>query len=214
MNRVRLLVFNAALGALDYRVPPGLAIEFGSIVVAPLGPRQIVGIVWEAERLPGSEVPDAKLRPLLSVLPVPPLKAELRRLLEWTADYYCAPLSSVARMALGPNLPPYFTDDEDLAAAIARNAEAAGDPVWRLPLWKGYAEALDSDIADLKNDPDAWAQAGAVTAALILKRFAPERAWAHFDIFAWNPKAGPGRPAGGEAQAIRGLFAMIRERYA
>ncbi|WP_126176578.1 primosomal protein N' [Tsuneonella rigui] len=100
MNRARLLIFNAALGPLDYRVPEGVAVEPGSVVVAPLGPRQIVGIVWEAERLPGSEVPDAKLRPLLSVLPVPPLKAELRRLLEWTADYYCAPLSSVARMVL------------------------------------------------------------------------------------------------------------------
>ena len=100
MNRVRLLVFNAALGVLDYRVPDGMAIEFGSVVVAPLGPRQLVGIVWEPDRLPDADVPDAKLRPLLSVLPVPPLSAPLRRLIEWTADYYCASLSSVARMAL------------------------------------------------------------------------------------------------------------------
>lgn len=100
MNRVRLLVFNAALGVLDYRVPDGMAIEFGSVVVAPLGPRQVVGIVWEPDRLPDADVPDAKLRPLLSVLPVPPLSAPLRRLIEWTADYYCASLSSVARMAL------------------------------------------------------------------------------------------------------------------
>ncbi len=100
MNRARLLIFNAALGPLDYRVPEGMSVEPGSVVVAPLGPRQIVGIVWEAERLPGSEVPEAKLRPLLAVLPVPPLKAELRRLLEWSADYYCAPLASVARMVL------------------------------------------------------------------------------------------------------------------
>ena len=100
MNRVRLLVFNAALGVLDYRVPEGMAIEFGSVVLAPLGPRQIIGIVWEADRLPATEVPDSKLRPLIEVLPVPPLREPLRRLIEWTADYYCASLSAVARMAL------------------------------------------------------------------------------------------------------------------
>ncbi len=100
MNRVRLLIFNAALGPLDYRVPEGVAVEPGQVVVAPLGPRQIVGIVWDEGRLPGEEVADSRLRPLAAVLPVPPLKAELRRLLEWTADYYCAPLASVARMVL------------------------------------------------------------------------------------------------------------------
>ncbi|MXO64263.1 primosomal protein N' [Altericroceibacterium endophyticum] len=100
MNRVRIVIFNAALGPLDYRVPQGMQVEPGSVVVAPLGPRQITGIVWEAERLPAAEVPDAKLRPLIGVLPVAPLKAQLRRLVEWTADYYCAPLASVARMVL------------------------------------------------------------------------------------------------------------------
>ena len=100
MNRARLLILNAALGPLDYRVPDGMQVAPGSVVVAPLGPRQIVGIVWEAERLAGSEVPDAKLRPLLEELPVRPLRAELRRLIEWTADYYCAPLAHVARMVL------------------------------------------------------------------------------------------------------------------
>ncbi len=100
MQRVRLLVFNAVLGALDYRVPEGMAIEPGSIVVAPLGPRQILGIAWEPERLETAEVPDAKLRPIIDVLPAPPLPAPLRRLIEWTADYYCAPMSAVARMAL------------------------------------------------------------------------------------------------------------------
>ncbi|CAN7518316.1 leucyl aminopeptidase family protein [Phenylobacterium sp. LjRoot225] len=125
-----------------------------------------------------------------------------------------ATLTGAARAALGPHLPPFFTDDEDLAAAIGRHADAENDPLWRLPLWKGYAEALDSDIADLKNDPDAWAQAGAVTAALFLQRFAPAGPWAHFDIFGWNSKGSPGRPAGGEAQAIRALYAMVRERFA
>ncbi|MDB5448474.1 MAG: aminopeptidase [Phenylobacterium sp.] len=124
-----------------------------------------------------------------------------------------ATLTGAARAALGPQLPPFFTDDEALAEAIARHAQAAADPLWRLPLWKGYLEALDTEIADIKNDPDAWAQAGAVTAALFLQRFAPAGPWAHLDVFAWNSKAGPGRPTGGEAQAIRGLYAMIRERF-
>lgn len=101
MNRVRLLVFNPALPVLDYRLPAGMTTEFGQLVMAPLGPRQVLGIVWEPERLPGDEVPEAKLRPLLEALPVPPLSAPLRRLLEWCADYYVAPLNSVARMALG-----------------------------------------------------------------------------------------------------------------
>jgi primosomal protein N' (replication factor Y) len=92
MQRVRLLVFNAALGVLDYRVPQGMDVEFGSIVIAPLGPRQVLGIVWEPDRLEAGEVPEAKLRPLLEAMPVPPLGERLRRLIEWTADYYCAPL--------------------------------------------------------------------------------------------------------------------------
>jgi len=100
MRRIRLLVFNAALGVLDYRVPDGMTVEHGSVVIAPLGPRQITGVVWEEERLPGAEVPEEKLRPILSVLPVPPIHAQLRRLIEWTADYYCAPMSAVARMVL------------------------------------------------------------------------------------------------------------------
>jgi primosomal protein N' (replication factor Y) len=101
MNRVRLLVFHAALGALDYRTPKDQPVPPGSVVIAPLGPRQILGIAWEAERLPAGEVPEAKLRALLEVLPVPPLAEPLRRLIEWTADYYVAPLAAVARMALG-----------------------------------------------------------------------------------------------------------------
>ena len=101
MNRVRLLVFNPVLSVLDYRLPAGLGTEFGSLVIAPLGPRQVLGIVWEKERLASAEVPDAKLRPILEVLPVPPLIQPLRRLIEWTADYYIAPMNAVARMALG-----------------------------------------------------------------------------------------------------------------
>jgi len=124
-----------------------------------------------------------------------------------------ATLTGAARVALGPQLPPFFTDDEDLAGQIEQAAQTTGDPVWRLPLWKGYLDSLDSDIADIRNDPDGWAQAGAMTAALFLQRFAPKGPWAHFDIFAWNPRSRPGFPSGGEAQAIRGLYQMLRTRF-
>jgi primosomal protein N' (replication factor Y) len=100
MKRARVVTLNAALGPLDYRVPEAMHVEPGSIVVAPLGPRQLLGVAWEAERLPTSEVPDARLRPLVAVLVLPPIAAPLRRLCEWTADYYLAPLASVLRMVL------------------------------------------------------------------------------------------------------------------
>ncbi len=125
-----------------------------------------------------------------------------------------ATLTGAARTAVGPEIAPFYTDDDTLAAAIEAGARAAEDPVWRMPLWAPYDAALDSDIADLKNDPDAWAQAGSITAALFLKRFAPAGAWAHFDIFAWNGRGRPGWPSGAEAQAIRGLFRMLKARYA
>ncbi|THD62857.1 leucyl aminopeptidase family protein [Phenylobacterium sp.] len=129
-----------------------------------------------------------------------------------------ATLTGAARIALGPQLPPFYTDDDELAGQIEAAARAVSDPVWRMPLWKPYAEALESDVAEIKNDPDAWAQAGSVTAALFLQRFAPSGPncgpWAHFDIFAWNPRNRPGHPAGAEAQAIRGLYRMIRDRFA
>ena len=101
MTRVRLLVFNPALPVLDYRLPKGMTAEFGQLVIAPLGPRQVLGIVWEPERLGGDEVAESKLRQILEVLPVPPFSAPLRRLIEWCADYYVAPINAVARMALG-----------------------------------------------------------------------------------------------------------------
>jgi leucyl aminopeptidase len=124
-----------------------------------------------------------------------------------------ATLTGAARVALGPQVIPFYTPDDDLAADIAHAADQTGDPLWRMPLWDGYRPALDSDIADIKNDPDGWAQAGSVTAALFLQRFAPEGAWVHLDIFAWNPRNRPGFPSGGEAQAIRALLAMIKSRY-
>jgi primosomal protein N' (replication factor Y) len=100
-SRARVLILNAALGPLDYRVPAGMEVGPGSIVVAPLGPRQLLGVVWEAERMPSdAEVGDNRLRNLLAVADVPPLGAPLRRLVEWTADYYLAPTASVLRMTL------------------------------------------------------------------------------------------------------------------
>ena len=117
-------------------------------------------------------------------------------------------------MALGPQVIPFYTADDDLAAALAAAARAVEDPLWRMPLWEGYAASLDSDVADLKNDPDAWAQAGSITAALFLQRFAPKAgAWVHFDIFAWNPRGRPGWPSGAEAQAIRAILAVLEARY-
>jgi leucyl aminopeptidase len=125
-----------------------------------------------------------------------------------------ATLTGAARAALGPQLPPFYTDDDELAAQIEAAALAVSDPLWRMPLWKPYAEAIDSDIADVKNDSDAWAQAGSVTAALFLQKFAPKGSWVHFDIFAWNPRSKPGWPTGAEAQGIRALYRVIRERFA
>jgi leucyl aminopeptidase len=136
--------------------------------------------------------------------------AELNPVL--TLDF--ATLTGAARVALGPEVAPFYTDDDALAAELAAAGAAEGDPLWRMPLWSGYEAALDSDIADLKNDPDAWAQAGSVTAALFLRRFAPKTAWAHFDIFAWIARAGPGRAMGAEAQAIRAAFSVLKARFA
>ena len=100
-SRARVIVLNSALGPLDYRVPHGMTVEPGSVVVAPLGPRQLLGVAWEAERMPSdAEVGDNRLRNLLAVADVPPLRAPLRRLIEWTADYYLAPPAAVVRMAL------------------------------------------------------------------------------------------------------------------
>ena len=130
-----------------------------------------------------------------------------------TLDF--ATLTGAARIALGPELPPLYTDDEDLAAGVLDAAEAVRDPLWRMPLWPGYRAALDTEIADMKNDSSAWAQAGSVTAALFLQKFAPATgAWAHMDIFAWNPRARPGFPEGGEAQALRACYHYLKTRFA
>ena len=100
LHRTRVVTLNAALGPLDYRVPEGLTVAPGQVVIAPLGPRQLIGVAWEAERLPSEEVGDNRLRPLAGLVDVPPIAAPLRRLAEWTAGYYLSPLASVLRMIL------------------------------------------------------------------------------------------------------------------
>src|SRR3546814_12965977 len=100
MPRARVLLLNAALGPLDYRVPHGMTVEHGSIVVAPLGPRQIVGVVWEEERFDVETMGDNRLRPLLAVLDAPPVRAPLSRLIEWQAGYYIHSPCDVLRIAV------------------------------------------------------------------------------------------------------------------
>jgi len=123
-----------------------------------------------------------------------------------------ATLTGAARVALGPDLPAFFTGDDALASELARHAQAENDPVWRLPLWKPYDSMLDSKTADVNNVGGAFA--GSITAALFLNRFVDgAESWAHFDIYGWTPAAKPARPEGGECQVARALYALLRERY-
>jgi leucyl aminopeptidase len=123
-----------------------------------------------------------------------------------------ATLTGAARVALGPELPPFYTEDDALAADIARHGLAVNDPVWRLPLWQPYAAQLDSKIADINHI--GGPMAGSITAALFLRRFVTQaKAHVHFDIFAWVNAAKPGRPEGGEVQAARLMYALLKERY-
>ena len=124
-----------------------------------------------------------------------------------------ATLTGAARIALGPDLPALFANDEDLAAELAAASQLVADPVWRMPLWDGYDEMLKSDLADLSNAADS-PMAGSITAALFLRRFVPAgTAWAHFDTFAWRPSAKPGRPKGGDALGLRATFELLERRY-
>ncbi len=121
-----------------------------------------------------------------------------------------ATLTGAARSALGPDLPALFTDDDVLAAALTKSGLALGDPMWRLPLWPGYDRHLDSDVADMNN---VWESpfAGAITAALFLKRFVKNaRRFAHFDLYGWRPAARPLGPKGGEPQTARAVFELIK----
>jgi leucyl aminopeptidase len=121
-----------------------------------------------------------------------------------------ATLTGAARVALGPELPPFYTDDDDFARAIATAGLLVGDPVWRMPFWSGYEASLDSPVADMNNVSDA-PFAGSVTAALFLRRFVRQaRRFAHFDIYGWRPSGKPLGPKGGEAQAARAVFEVLR----
>jgi leucyl aminopeptidase len=123
-----------------------------------------------------------------------------------------ATLTGAARVALGPDIPPFFTDGDALAQEIDAYAKASDDPLWRLPLWNAYESGLDAKIADIVN-VTSNGMAGSITAALFLRRFVvnPKR-WAHFDVYCWNPSTKPGRPEGGEIQAVRALYDLIEAR--
>ncbi len=124
-----------------------------------------------------------------------------------------ATLTGAARTALGVELPALFTNNDDLADELTRAGETENDPMWRLPLYRPYRRLLESKVADLNNVSDG-PYAGAITAALFLQEFVPSTVvWAHFDIMAWNLAARPGRPDGGEAMALRALFAVIVQRF-
>jgi leucyl aminopeptidase len=138
----------------------------------------------------------------------------LTRAIEFDPDLVVdmATLTGAARIALGPELAPLYTDDGGVRDGLVAAGQAVDDPVWPMPLWGGYDAQLDSPIADLSNTGGKLA--GSVTAALFLRRFAREaRAWAHFDIYAWNPAVRPGRPAGGELLGGRALWHFLQQRY-
>ena len=126
----------------------------------------------------------------------------------------CATLTGAARVALGPDLPALFSNDDGWAEAVLRAGGEANDPVWRMPLWGGYAAWLDSPVADL-NNVSGKSHAGAVTAALFLQRFVKAGTpWMHIDTYAWNDTSRPARPEGGEVMAMRALARAIVQRLA
>jgi leucyl aminopeptidase len=125
----------------------------------------------------------------------------------------CATLTGAARSALGTDIPAFFTPDDKLALNLAAHSSEQTDPLWRLPLWKPYRTMLDCGAADISNDPDSG-YGGAITAALYLAEFVSKTSsWLHIDMMAWNLSQRPGRPAGGEAMAVRALFALIKGKY-
>jgi leucyl aminopeptidase len=124
-----------------------------------------------------------------------------------------ATLTGAARVALGPDLPPFYTDDDAFAAGLANHAARTNDPLWRMPLWRPYNAMIETPIADL-NNAGQGGFAGSITAALYLRRFVDKaKTYVHFDIFAWVPTAKPGRPKGGEQQGMRALFSYLQERF-
>jgi leucyl aminopeptidase len=125
----------------------------------------------------------------------------------------CATLTGAARVALGPDLPALFSNDDSWADAVIRAGNAVHDPAWRLPLWRGYDPWIASPVADM-NNVSSKPFAGAIVAALFLQRFVSASVpWLHLDLYAWNDQSGPGRPEGGEAMSLRALFAALKERF-
>ena len=122
-------------------------------------------------------------------------------------------LTGAARVALGPDLPPFYTNDETLAGDVGTYAVQEHDPLWRMPLWAPYDSWLDSKVADINNAPSGGF-AGSITCALFLQRFvAPTTRWLHVDIYGWTPSAKPGKPEGGECQAARAIYRLLSQRY-
>jgi leucyl aminopeptidase len=122
-------------------------------------------------------------------------------------------LTGAARVALGPDLPPFYTNDETLAESVAAHARRENDPLWRMPLWPPYDSWLDSKTADINNAPSGGF-AGSITCALFLQRFVTDaKSWLHVDIYGWTPSAKPARPEGGECQAARAIYQLLSERY-
>ena len=119
-----------------------------------------------------------------------------------------ATLTGAARVAVGPDLAPFYTDDDKLAEALAAAAKSVRDPVWRMPFWDPYEAMIEPGIADLDNAPSGGF-AGSITAALFLRRFAGEERYMHFDIYGWQPTAAPARPRGGVGQGTRALFEAL-----
>ena len=123
-------------------------------------------------------------------------------------------LTGAARVALGPELPPFYTDDEKLAQDVAAYAQRENDPLWRMPLWAPYDSWLDSKVANINNAPSGGF-AGSVVCALFLQRFVEAaKSWLHVDIYGWTPSAKPARPEGGECQAARAVYKLLSDRYA
>jgi len=205
-QRCRCLVFNPGLEVLDYRVPAGMVVEPGSVVLAPLGPRQIVGVVWDEGVLPGEDYPLARLRPLLAVLPVPVLAAPLRRLIEWTADYYLAPLSAVARMALtssalqgGGTVTEYRLTGADPARLTPQRAQA----IERL----AGAQATIRELAAQAGVSDAVLRAMVGAGLLEAVRVDADRPFAEPDPDHAVPDLNPG-----QAEAAAAIVATVQAR--
>jgi leucyl aminopeptidase len=124
-----------------------------------------------------------------------------------------ATLTGAARVALGPDLPAFFANDDALAGSAADSSKQVDDPLWRMPLWDPYDEMLKSDVADFANAANS-PMAGSIVAAMFLKKFVPDEIpWAHLDTYAWRDQAKPGRPKGGEALGLRAMFALLESRY-